>query len=291
MPCYSPVRAWRSRTKNENGKYPLVFKCSDGYTDQELQIPCGRCIGCRLERSRQWAVRCVHEASLYKNNCFITLTYDDEHLPPGNTLVKRDFQLFMKRLRKKFGSKIRFYQCGEYGGQTERPHYHACIFNFDFPDKKHYSNTFEGHKIYTSEALAQLWNLGFTTLGAVSFHSAAYVARYITKKITGPTANDHYNGRLPEYCTMSKSIGLDWYKKYHSDLYPDDFVVINGSKQSVPKYYDLQLDKTDPEQLKTLKAIRRQSQVNNPDNTLRRLDVRLDCKLAATQTLKRSIEQ
>ena len=116
-------------------------------------------------------------------------------------------------------------------------------------------------------------------------------ARYITKKITGELSDNHYSGRLPEYCTSSKSIGLDWYKKFKTDLYPDDFVVINGSKQSIPKYYDQQLDKTDPQLLQKLKSIRRQSQLKSPDNTLKRLDVRLDCKLAATKTLKRSLEQ
>jgi hypothetical protein len=133
MPCYFPITAWRSKDgKNEAGKWPVVFKPTAGYLDKELKLPCGRCIGCRLERSRQWAVRCVHEASLHEKNCFITLTYSPENLPKDGSLDVSHFQKFMKRFRKRFGPGIRFFHCGEYGESLSRPHYHACIFGFDF---------------------------------------------------------------------------------------------------------------------------------------------------------------
>ena len=155
MPCYSPLTGYVSRLANKNGKRPIVFNHRDGFLDLPVQVPCGQCIGCRLERSRQWAIRCVHEASLYDDNCFITLTYTDENLPcRGNRdcdkcdhfkekrcdglergLCKRDFQLFLKRLRKMFGKGVRYHHCGEYGEQLGRPHHHACLFNFNFPDR------------------------------------------------------------------------------------------------------------------------------------------------------------
>ena len=131
MTCYHPLECWRV-----DGQSKLAFvKPREALIREKLEVPCGQCIGCRLERSRQWAVRCIHEAQLHKDNCFITLTYNDEHLPSPPSLSVRDFQLFMKRLRKRFGKGIRFFHCGEYGEKYGRPHYHACLFGFDFPDR------------------------------------------------------------------------------------------------------------------------------------------------------------
>ena len=106
MPCYSPLTGYVSREPSKNGKFPIVFDPKKGWIDRSVTVPCGQCIGCLLERSRQWAMRCSHEASLYDENCFITLTYDDEHLPPDGCLNKEHFQKFMKRLRKRFGSGV-----------------------------------------------------------------------------------------------------------------------------------------------------------------------------------------
>ena len=131
MACYQPLKGYYSKSRNPNGKRNVVFNPQMGYRDRPVTVPCGQCIGCRLERSRQWAIRCYHEASMYERNSFVTLTYDDESLPLGGTLVFRDFQLFMKRLRKQYGAGIRFYACGEYGEKFGRPHYHVCLFNFE----------------------------------------------------------------------------------------------------------------------------------------------------------------
>jgi hypothetical protein len=117
-----------------DGSVKFVSRNKKG-VDGTLELPCGQCIGCRLERSRQWAMRCLHESSLYDRNAFVTLTYDDEHLPPGGSLNYPDFQRFMKRLRKNSKSPIRFYMGGEYGESTLRPHFHVCLFGYDFPDK------------------------------------------------------------------------------------------------------------------------------------------------------------
>ena len=323
MPCYKPITAYYAKEKNPTGKRSLVFDVRQAIDDTEVVIPCGQCIGCRLERSRQWAIRCVHEASLYENNCFITLTFDDDSIQkrsnPYSVDVK-DFQKFMKRLRKKYGSKIRFFHCGEYGesckyctkskyscrcGSTDydswndrktlgRPHYHACIFNHDFEDKLLYTVR-DGVRLYTSEQLSQLWPYGYSTLGDVTFDSAAYVARYIMKKVTGDSSEEHYtlvnaksgevNTVNPEYTTMSRrpGIGKDWFDKYRSDVYSRDYVVINGKKVRPPKFYDRMMDQVDPLMLDFIKYHREvRSCKYSEDNSRERLDVR--CKVKELQT-------
>ena len=156
MSCYSPLIGYRSRFTNPStGKRNIVFSLREALDDQVIKIPCGQCIGCRLKRSASWAIRCVHEASLHEKNCFITLTFNNEWLPKDGSLDVRDFQLFMKRLRKKYGEGIRFFHCGEYGEKFRRPHYHACLFNFDFPDREIWSVR-RGFELYTSESLAEL---------------------------------------------------------------------------------------------------------------------------------------
>ena len=186
-----------------------------------VYVPCGRCIGCRLEFSRQWAVRSVHESKLHKNNTFITLTYSDENLPKGGTLVKSDFQKFMKRLRKHINAKqpdiqIKYLMCGEYGSDSNRPHYHAILFNYDFKDKKPCLQLTDNGQ-FESPLLNKLWPFGFASIGEVNFESCAYVARYCVKKFMSngeieqnklKDNKKHYpDGRLKEYLTMSRPLG------------------------------------------------------------------------------------
>lgn len=304
MPCYHPIKGYRSKTKNDSGKRPLVFNRTHGYYDRPVTVACGQCIGCRLERSRQWAIRCLHEAQLYDRNCFITLTYDNEHLPENNSLVLEDFQKFMKRLRKHAApQKIRFFHCGEYGEKHQRPHYHACIFNYDFDDKQHYS-TRNHCRLYVSDTLRSLWSFGFSTIGDVTFESAAYVARYITKKVTGKAAVDHYNDidyetgevlseRLPEYVTMSRRPGLGkgWLEKYKTDVYPDDFIVIRGRKVRVPRFYDTNYELDEPENFNNIKQRRLQNAKKyENDNNYKRLEVKEQCKKERIKLLSRSLE-
>jgi len=213
-------------------------------------LSCGQCIGCRLKRSREWAIRCVHEASLSDVNCFITLTYDSP--PPGNSLRYKDFQDFMKRLRFKFRQfTIRFYMCGEYGEEFDRPHMHAILFGFDFLDRTYWSKSPGGAKMYRSKTLEELWPFGFSSVGAVTFESAAYVARYCLKKMTGSRAAAHYRtvdietgevlDRVPEFNKMSlkPGIGADWLERFTSDVYPKGVVVRPGGAEfGAPRYYD-----------------------------------------------------
>ncbi len=281
MPCFSPLKGFRAVGGG------IVFARSKSM-GLPMTVPCGRCIGCRLERSRQWAVRCMHEASLYDDNCFITLTYANEFLPPGGSLRKRDFQLFMKRLRRRFDDgKIRFYHCGEYGDVSFRPHYHALLFGFDFADKLVWTDR-SGHAVFRSACLEELWPYGHSEIGSVTFESAAYVARYITKKVTGDGAFEHYRvvvedtgeivDRTPEYSTMSlrPGIGHEWYVKFKGDVYPSDEVVVRGTACKPPKYYDSLLYKEDSDVADLVKR-RRLFKRSLADETPDRLAVREVC--------------
>jgi len=303
MPCYHPIDAWR---KNGGG---ITFNMRDGFIDRPVTIACGQCIGCRLERSRQWAVRCMHEASLHEDNCFITLTYSDEYLPRAidvetgeigagvlPSLNKRDMQLFMKRLRKEFSHvKIRFLQCGEYGSQTGRPHHHALLFCFDFPDKYLFArNQRLGVNYYRSPILEKLWPFGLCAIGDLTFESAAYVARYCVKKFSNKDSdkvNAHYQGRVPEYITMSLKPGIahDWIKINLDDFYPNDRIFVRAGKTSrPPKYYDkiYDLEKKDFWRIRCNRMLKAESR---PKQSVRRLIDREVCAQLKAAKLVRNM--
>ncbi len=293
MPCYGPLKGWMSKDVTGNGKRTIVFDIKEGFTDRPIDVACGQCIGCKLERSRQWAMRCMHEASLYDENCFITLTYDEFYIPKGGTLVKKDFQLFMKRLRKRYGtSKIRYYACGEYGELSYRPHFHACIFAFDFSDKVLFKEH-NGNDLYTSDSLNSLWNYGFATIGNLTFESAAYVARYCTKIITGEMSEKHYAGREKEFSLMSRrpGIGQGWIEKFHEDTYKDDKVIIRGQAMSPPTYYDRYMETKDNDVIENVKKGRRMDlyKVDKGELSGIRLNVKETVKKASITQLKRTI--
>lgn len=298
MPCYTPLKAYRSRTdKTRTGKQKIYFGDSPDTEQDNLELPCGQCVGCRQERTRQWAIRCVHEASLHEQNCFLTLTISSEQPEEKQkTLNKRDFQLFMKKLRKKFpNNKILYLYCGEYGEKFSRPHYHACIFGLDFPDKEIWKQT-DGQKLYTSEILNKLWGYGYCIIGDVTFQSAAYVASYINKKITGSEASEHYKGKVPEYANMSRrpAIAKNWIEKYISDTYPHDDIVLSGKKHNVPRYYDKQLEKLNPklyEQIKLRRAEKLEKFIQSPENSDKRKTTKYEYKLEIMKNGKRSFEE
>lgn len=303
MACYHPLQAWYSRVGVHagSGKRIVVFKPDLGDPETAMLLPCGHCIGCRLEKSRQWAIRCLHEASLHENNCFVTLTYSDEnlrHVVDRNTgellptLYKRDFTLFMKRLRKRFGNGIRFFMCGEYGEKFFRPHYHAILFNHDFSDKQLFK---VNHRIplYVSDALRELWPYGFSTVGNVTFESAAYVARYVTKKITGDIADDHYCGRIPEFvnCSRRPGIARRWYEKYRDNVYDNDMLVVRDSlKARPPRYYDRLYDLQFPEKFDIIRQKRVKFAKLNLNDTPERLGTREKVQLLKFKKLIRPLE-
>lgn len=241
MPCFSPVDAWQLDT----GEIRFVER---GAIRRALKLACGQCVGCRIDRSRTWAVRILHESQLHAHSWFVTLTYDDKHLPPRSSLCYRDFQLFMYRLRKRYG-RVRFYVAGEYGDSTGRPHYHACLFGLRFDDLVHYRKSPSGHTLWKSAELDALWERGLCSVGALTFESAAYTARYVCKKVLGDRAESHYRrvdletGEVyyltPEFARMSlkPGIGRLWFDKFRSDCLPRDYCIVDGQKVKVPKYY------------------------------------------------------
>lgn len=285
VPCYSPLRGFRSRVRAASGKRTWVSNPVAGFGDRPLVIPCGQCVGCRLERARQWAVRCVHEASLYEENAFVTLTYADEWVPDYGSLRKTDFQQFMKRLRKRYGSGIRFFHCGEYGSVSKRPHYHALLFGFDFPDKTPWTSR-NGLPVWRSAELELLWPFGLSEIGSVTFESASYVARYVVEKVTGERAKSHYErvdgetGEVvriePEYCTMSRrpGIGRGWIEKFAAETYRADSVVVRGYEQRPPRYYDGVVE------LSAEARARRKRKAKPEENTEERLAVREEVRRA-----------
>lgn len=283
MTCYAPLVAWKSRDPDDigaSGKIKLVFKPELGYPNTRIEIACGQCIGCRLDKARAWAIRCIHEATLYPNNMFLTLTYDDNHLPDGNTLVKSDLQKFLKRLRKHYApTRIRFFACGEYGDRLARPHYHCLIFNLWPTDALYYKKVGE-HEMYTSSTLAGIWGKGWCPFGRITYDSASYTARYILKKITGDNADEHYQGRTPEFTQMSRrpGIGREWYEKWKSDIYTHDKCVLPGGWVArPPSYYDNLFDIEEPDLMRTMKKARQQRAKENPENTDERRAIKWRC--------------
>lgn len=289
MACYHPVLV----SIHEGAKRPM---------------PCGRCVGCDLERSRQWAVRCMHEASLSPDNCFVTLTYAEEHLPPGGSLDREAFPLFMKRLRKSISpQKVRYFHAGEYGDTYWRPHYHACLFGYDFPDKVQWSVR-GGFPVWRSPALEALWPFGNSEIGSVTFESAAYVARYILKKLRGRDADSvsakllHYAAvdgetgevffREPEYATMSRRPGLGalWFERFADDVYTHDELVMRGEKMRPPRYYDKLLAASDPTRAEAVCFARARREVEYEELTPRRLAVREKVAKARVNLQRRGCE-
>lgn len=317
MPCYKPLKAWRSRETNPSGKRGVVFNKNAGWADLPLTLPCGQCVGCRLEYSRQWAMRLVHEGQLHERNCFITLTYNDENLPKDGSLVMSDYQDFMKRLRQKYCRhrfknpatgrlksiypkhlRVRFFHCGEYGDQFGRPHYHAILFNHDFGDKKLWKMQ-NDVPLFRSSELEELWPYGYSSVGALTFQSAAYCARYILKKQTGNNAMkyavlDHATGeiraRQPDYVTMSRASGLGkgWLDKYQPEVYPLDRVVLNGVEMQPPKFYDRLYEHAYPSDFQRVRA-KRLSRARAKEALPERLAVLEAVQLARLERLPRPL--
>lgn len=289
MPCMRPLTGWRVVNPDKPGKYLITFK--GGHPSDRLKLPCGKCIGCLLERSRQWAVRCIHEASLHNQNCFLTLTYDDYHLPPGGSLCKETFVKFMKRLRKRCGSGIRFFQCGEYGEKLKRPHHHVCLFGYDFGDKYVYGKSKSGHFLYRSPMLEELWPFGFCSIGELTKETAGYTARYCLKKLEHRI--DEYEGLVPEYVTMSRrpGIGRGYYELYKDDLFNYDVCVVdNGFLCKPPLRYDEWLAVDEPTRYGVVKLGRILAAKDIDEPALDRLmDLEHSLRIR-TKSLKRNYE-
>lgn len=306
MTCYRPLRGFRTT----NG---VVFseRSRNGDYLGDIELPCGQCIGCRMRRASDWAMRCMHEASLHDENCFVTLTYARDALPPDGSLCYRDYQLFMKRLRKAKGP-ARFYMCGEYGPETLRPHYHACLFGVDFrADRVPAGKSGSGAVFYSSAELEKLWKHGLVSVQDLTAETASYCARYIMKKALGQASEEVYrrvrdDGEIvpvePEFARMSlqPGIGAGWFEKYSRDVYPCDFVIENGVKRPTPKYYDKLFERSTgpsvvdgkvvPDPMDEVDFARQKRAMRvRADNTDERRHVRERVHEAKVRNLKRSL--
>lgn len=256
-----------------------------------FQLPCTKCLSCRLENARETAVRCIHEAQMYQNNAFLTLTYKE--LPNGiNKLDYRHMQLFMKRLRKHiftnfiksygrenwnllskseqreiYGNiKISSFMVGEFGEKTKRVHWHCLIFNWRPSDLQNYYTTDRGDRVFTSRELDELWSYGDCTVGEVTFESAGYCARYAAKKLTHGHDGEHEYEPIAKRSSHS-AIGKKWIEKYYKDVFNLGYVVLpTGATCAIPRYYERWLKKTHPDFWKQyvtqskLKAIKKASE-------------------------------
>lgn len=290
MACYQPLKAFvlglNSNGKKDlkicsnkvdhieqlhNGSYIYSFdktrsdRCFKKITEF-IEIPCGRCIGCRLAKSKDWANRCMLETEYHDSNLFVTLTYRPDTVPMSKfidddgvindimTCRKRDFQLFMKRLRKAFPEQnIRYFACTEYGEKSGRPHCHAILFGLTLPDLIPIGNNRNGDALYTSAILEKIWKHGLVSIGNVTFESAAYVARYVTKKQYGKDAECYERLNIePESCLMSlkPAIGKQWFDEHPYKLFDGNFYLKteNGGRPvSPPRYFKKKMEDIDPD--------------------------------------------
>jgi len=237
----------------------------------EFLLPCGNCIGCRLLRAKHWAVRCANHLQSVDDGIFLTLTYDNDHLPKGGTLVKSHIQGFIKRLRERIGKPISYFYCGEYGSKFGRPHYHVLLFGFRPFDSVLYRTTKLGNKLFTSEFIENVWGQGFAPFGDLNFETAAYTCRYILKKVSGDLAKSFYLfidsdgtvfNRLSEFSqpSLKHAIGKQYFFENYKDLFNNDFVTYktkDGVRRSaLPRYYNKLFEQFYPKLYCDLKARR-----------------------------------
>lgn len=279
-----------------------------------LQVPCGKCPSCRSNWCRDWSIRAFHESLLYPTNVFLTLTYNQKHLPDiyedvqqageFNRHPQTDFQKFMKRFRQKLwrdlGERVRFFHVFEYGSSFQRPHHHAIIYGTSLPDK-YYWKTKNGFPIYRSPMLEDAWSLiypdghkekmGFTTVQDVSYEVCAYVARYCMKKVDVDCS--WYDGRIPEFNLRSRMPGLghDWLLKNKDDVYNDDELVIKNYITRPPRYYDNLFDVINSPRMEVIKRERKDYAVSHPsEDSAERLRQIENYQFHKIQNMKRYYE-
>lgn len=279
MPCSCIAIGFRSKHVNpKTGLRKIVFSRGEAlHPVIEQPTPLGICIHCRLKHSQSWGLRVALESTLYLHNSFITLTYNPKSLPKHSLLDYDAPVLFMKRLRKEFGEGIRSFGCAEYGEKFSRPHYHLCLLNFDFPDKKNVGKSTANfgqlqreNPIFHSEKLQDLWPYGHSTIGTLTLESASYVARYCTKKIAGRDNPYHYDfvdQKTGEIITRpseklvcasrSRGLGFPYYEKYGDYIRRHDKINFQGRTYPVPKYFDSLTEKIDPDRFEEIKNQRR----------------------------------
>ena len=262
--------------KNKNLPDYILNHVGSNIGDYVL-LPCGKCKECRISKAREWAIRLMHENQMHDKSCFLTLTYNDFYLPADNSLHVDHVQKFLKSYRQELDlkhdhQKIRFYCCGEYGSKSFRPHYHLIVFGDDFSyDRKEWSLR-HGYQYFRSDTLERLWPFGFSVIGSVTNDSVMYVARYVTKKITGDLAEYYYDGLKPEFATMSRRPGIahDWLLKYSGDIYNYDKCFFKGFEFKPPSYYDRIFSCLHPHEFQDLKDKRQERMISANEKLLER---------------------
>lgn len=315
MGCNFPLKGWQSAQRTESGKRGFTTDRASALVDLPMEVPCGQCIGCRVDKAQEWATRLEAERTFHRDARFLTVTYSDEHLPEGCTLVPADLKRFIERLRHWAdvhldGQKLRFYGCGEYGDDPMvaldgfplgRPHYHIIVYGIAFPDEKVAEQSAAGEKQFSSKILDDLWGKGRTRVGLVTRDSCGYVAGYATKKITGDIAVSHYQqfdlrtGVVypvePEFARMSRrpGIGRRFVEEYQSDVYPTDHVVQRGKPRKVPRYFDKVLEQSRPEVLEGVKRKRvARAKAKAHDNTFERREVKAEVAWRKSRVFRRN---
>lgn len=325
MGCDFPIKAYRSaRARGPSGKPLLTFKPTEAINSTSpIEVPCNNCVGCKLEYSRQWSIRMMHEARMHPASCFLTFTYNDQAIPQNYGLDVRTVQLFFKKFRKALSmkmkhrrlehsahiraycrhntTKIRYFACGEYGDLNGRPHYHAIVFNYDPPDKVFLETSTSGEPVYRSATIERLWGHGNTATQAVTLKSCAYVARYVTKKVhTGDDfgASRYYRLSPVDGCmhqvhaefsvkSNRPGLGAAFAAKFKSDYYPSGFLVVDGVRQAPPKFYLSKL--TEKEQQRLKRQARRLGLKNKPHQTTERRLARAAVRDARIKKLQRNL--
>lgn len=265
MACVKPLRGYAA----SNGAWVREAPRADSPT---LTVPCGHCVGCRLDNARSWSLRCLHELSFHEEASFITLTYREEDCPHvlserggelllEPTLVKEDLQKFWRALRKRVG-KVRYFACGEYGPLNSRPHYHAVVFGHSFPDRMLSPSQGQSKEpLYVSPTLEAAWPHGFSTIGEVTRRSIEYVAQYTVKKLNGKRLGEwkETTARTPEFGVQSRrpGIGEEWIRKWRNDVYPSDSCVVDGVEVRPPRFYDKVIERDHPELVESVREKRR----------------------------------
>lgn len=310
MPCYRPLLGVLET--NSKGQRTGIYKIVGSYINNlqtkdptSIRIPCGHCIGCRLDQSRQWADRMMLEFDVQKKGMFLTLTYDDDHVPLTEddygefgalTLWKPDLQKFFKRLRKAFPeNKLRYYAVGEYGSQTFRPHYHVILFGldpYDLPDLEFYKQNDLKQPMFISRHMDAIWSNGFTTIANISWESCAYCARYVQKKIfAGHELLTDLYGVEKEFSLMSRRPGIGKpYLDAHPELFEWNRQYVDGYERgiNIPKYFLKNLELTDPDLYAILKESRLKYAKDKELLKLTETDLGLEEQLLIEENLKLS---
>lgn len=304
MPCYHPKRGFvvgltddnKPKLKILDFKYlsvgpngqpsTLPGREEDGDITAHYLIPCGHCLGCRQQQANEWTNRLLMESKYHDSMYFVTLTYDNDHLPAnyevdeetgelkgGFTLSKRDCQLFMKRLRKAFpADRIRYYLAGEYGPTTGRPHYHAILFGLHVNDLEPSGMSETGNPYYISKQFGEIWSKGFTSIEPANDFTIRYVTGYITKKL-GEHPNEEFekNGITPPFALSSRrpGLGLRYLEDHLEKVESDDHITLatcNGSVSfDLPRYFRKKLVDFGYEEVVTERSLRK---VRNAENAV-----------------------